>query len=384
MTDETWSDEREIRIPAEPEEVWAAWAEPEHVRRWFCDRAHGRLEPGAELVHVFDGHGEHRYRVLEVDAPRRLVLDGEMDGRAFRQVVEIRSERGVTVLRLVHSGFGSADPDSEIVQGIDSGWTMALAVMRHYVERWFGRDKVAIAIFRPARFDYLALRDHRYQSAAGLGSWLTDGSSAIPDDGPVALTLRSGRRLTGRVLARTDHEVAVTWEEVDGVLELKAFGAGPEARVLGARALTWTDRPAVAEALRAELTEAVDRLVGLEMTSTRVTQLRGIWMGVADFDRSRAFWELLGARFHDANRADGIVQATLVGTKLVFESGKANPPGAGPFLLFDVDDADEMHRALEEAGHRVLTAPKDEPWGRQLDVLDPDGHSVALIGPTAG
>lgn len=265
MTEETWTDEREIRIPAEPETVWAAWADPEHVRRWFSDDAHGRLEVGGELVHVFHGHGEHRYRVLEVDAPRRLVLDGEMDGRAFQQIVELRTERGVTVLRLVHSGFGSADPDSEIVQGIDSGWTMALAVMRHYVQRWFGRDKVAIPVFRPARFDYRALLAGRYQNAAGLGSWLTDGGSGIPDSGAVALTLRSGRSLTGTVLTRTDHEVAVTWDEVEGVLELKAFGAGPDARVLGVRAITWSDDAALAESLRAELTEAVERLVGQEL-----------------------------------------------------------------------------------------------------------------------
>lgn len=268
MTEETWTDEREIRIPAEPEKVWAAWADPKHVRRWFSDEARGDLEVGGELVHVFHGHGEHRYRVVEVDAPRRLVLEGEMDGRAFRQIVEIRSERGATVLRLVHSGFGSADPDSEIVQGIDSGWTMALAVMRHYVERYFGRDKVAIPVFRPARFEYRSLLAERYQDATGLGTWLTDGASAVPDSGPVALTLRSGRSVTGSVLARTDHEVAVSWEEVEGVLELKAFGAGPGARVLGVRALTWSDDRELPGLLRAELTEAIERLVAQEMPVT--------------------------------------------------------------------------------------------------------------------
>jgi uncharacterized protein YndB with AHSA1/START domain len=267
MSDETWTDEREISIPAEPEKVWAAWADPEHVRRWFSDDARGRLEVGDELVHVFHGHGEHRYRVLEVDPPRRLVLDGEMDGRAFKQMVEIRSERGVTVLRLVHSGFDSADPDSEIVQGIDSGWSMALAVMRHYIERYFGRDKASIPVFRSARFDYRALLAGRYQNAAGLGTWLTDGSAGIPDSGPVALTLRSGRGVSGSVLVRTDHEVAISWEEVEGVLELKAFGAGPEARVLGLRALSWSEAPEVLDALGVELTEAVERLVGQEVGS---------------------------------------------------------------------------------------------------------------------
>lgn len=256
----TWTDEREIRIPAAPETVWSAWAEPEHVRRWFSDDARGRLEPGGELVHEFHGHGEHRYRVREVDPPRRLVLDGEMDGRAFRQVVEIRREEGTTVLRLVHSGFGAQDPDSEIVQGIDSGWTMALAVMRHYAERYFGRDKVSIPVFRPARYDYEALLAGRYLDAGGLGAWLTDGAAGIGDSGPVELRLRSGRKLTGEVLARTDHEVSVSWEEIEGVLELKAFGAGPEARFLGVRVLSWGADADTARALRGEMEEAVERL----------------------------------------------------------------------------------------------------------------------------
>ncbi|NIR42244.1 MAG: hypothetical protein GWN71_07875, partial [Gammaproteobacteria bacterium] len=195
MSEERWTDEREIRISSDPESVWAAWAEPEHVRRWFSDDARGELEEGAELVHEFHGHGEHRYTVSKVDAPKRLVLEGEMDGRAFRQVVEIRREGGSTVLRLVHSGFGPADPDSEIVQGIDSGWTMALAMMKHYVEERFGRTKRSVALFRPARFEYADVLRGRYLDARGLGVWLTDGGAGIDRSTPVRLRLRDGRTL---------------------------------------------------------------------------------------------------------------------------------------------------------------------------------------------
>lgn len=258
---ERWSDEREIRISADPESVWAAWAEPEHVRRWFSDEARGRLEEGAELVHEFHGHGEHRYTVVEVDRPSRLVLEGEMDGRAFRQIVEIRSDGGTTVLHLVHSGFGLADPDSEIVQGIDSGWSMALAMMKHYVERYLGQEKATVAVFRPAHYEYASLLRDRYLGAGGLGGWLTDGASGIDGSERVSLRLRSGRTLSGSVLALTDHEVSVRWEEVDGVLELKAFGAAPDARILGLRLVTWSADDGLADSLRPELEEAVGRLV---------------------------------------------------------------------------------------------------------------------------
>ncbi len=261
MSDERWSDEREIRISAPPEQVWAAWAEPAHVRNWFSDDAHGDLEPGGELVHEFHGHGQHRYRVVEVDAPKRLVLDGEMDGRAFRQTVEIRTEGGTTVLRLVHSGFGSADPDSEIVQGIDSGWSMALALLRHYVENHFGKPKATHVVFRPARFEYGDLLQGRYLAGAGLDGWLTRGAGDIALDGPVELDIRGAGRHRGRALALTDHEVSVTLDDVDGVLELKAFGAGPEARMLGVRLISWAEDPEGMGPLKGALDEAVARLV---------------------------------------------------------------------------------------------------------------------------
>jgi len=263
MTDEIWKDQREIRISSDPETVWAAWAEPEHVRRWFSDEARGELEAGGEIVHEFEGHGEHRYTVIEADAPHRLVLDGEMDGRAFRQVTEIRREGGTTVLRLVHSGFGPADPDSEIVQGIASGWSMALSVMKHYVENHFGRDKKTVPVFRPARFEYDTLLHEFYLDGEGLGRWLTDGGAGIQGDEPTRLRLKAGPTLTGSVLALTDHEVAVTWPEIDGVLEFKAFGAGPDQRVLGLRLITWSEDEETAGALRPELEEAVRRLTAV-------------------------------------------------------------------------------------------------------------------------
>ena len=257
MTDPLrWRDEREIRVEAEPARVWAAWAEPAHVARWFADEGHGSLEPGGEIVHVFHGHGEHRYRVLEVEPERRLVLEGEMDGIAFRQETVLTYRDGVTVLTLVHSGFGSADPDSEITQGIDSGWAMALAVFKHYVERWYGRDKVSLSLFRPATFDYTELVQERY--AAGLHTWLTAEVSIGSSDPP---RLRSGLALRGHELVRTDHEIARTWEELDGVLELKAFGSAPDARVLGVRVSSWSpNAEARLAALRPELEAAVERL----------------------------------------------------------------------------------------------------------------------------
>ena len=112
------------------------------------------------------------------------------------------------------------------------------------------------------------------------------------------------------------------------------------------------------------------------------TRLRGIWLGVTDIDRSRKFYEELGAHFHDEESSDGIVYATMGGARLIFETltTKSDNP-AGPYLLFDVTDADALFRELESRGREIVMEPKNEPWGRQFNVLDPDGHSLAFIGP---
>lgn len=119
----------------------------------------------------------------------------------------------------------------------------------------------------------------------------------------------------------------------------------------------------------------------MDTRAVRGVRLRGIWMGVADFARSRAFWERLGACYDDPAPVDGIVHATLGDTRLVFEAGAGHARDCGPYLLFDAPDVDALYTALRAAGDDVTRPPRNEPWGRQLDVRDPDGHSIALIGP---
>jgi predicted enzyme related to lactoylglutathione lyase len=111
------------------------------------------------------------------------------------------------------------------------------------------------------------------------------------------------------------------------------------------------------------------------------TRLRGVWMSVKDFPRSREFYERLGAHYDSLEPVDGIAHATLGGIRLIFETGHGAPPHTGQFLLFDVTDADGLHAELVHAGCEVEGPPTNEPWGRQFHVQDPDGHSIAFIGP---
>lgn len=116
--------------------------------------------------------------------------------------------------------------------------------------------------------------------------------------------------------------------------------------------------------------------------SAYATRLRGIWLGVRDRSATQTFYEKLGAHFDETGPTVDIFHATLGGTRLVFEDVSYDKAqGSGPFLLFDVTDADGLYEQLRESDVDIVSPPKNEAWGRQFNVLDPDGHSIAFIGP---
>lgn len=257
-----WRDERTLRIAAPPEQVYRAWADPEILSHWFPDEARGEAVPGGELVHVWRDFGmELHHRVLEATPNQRLLLEGKNPaGFPFLQEILIERQENETVLRLVHSGFGPDADLSEELEGVDSGWKMALALLRHYLENHFGVARTSSAlIVKPASFDWeRAARCFREQAL--LAGWLTE-AGAIGDVGEVCdLALRGGGKLSGEVLAVTGREVAVSWRELPGVLELKAFAAGPDQQMIGARLSAWGTPAERLEPALAGLGEAVERL----------------------------------------------------------------------------------------------------------------------------
>lgn len=264
--------EKEIRIDATPEQVWEAWAEPGEIARWFVDRAEGRMEPGATVTWIFDTFD---YRLpIDVYATTRgryLAFGGEPPGRpqALQEVI-LRRDGGSTVLRLANSGFLDGPEWDEEMAGVDSGWDMALATLKHQLEHHPGVARDHLLVMRPAdlSFDDGAYRETEalYTTAAGLSSWLADavavgreplapGVEVAPVvDGPLAEV-----GWHGRVLVRTPSEVLLTWPELDAVVGLKAFRMGPSHAV----ALDFSAWPLAAErreAVEGFLNAAADRL----------------------------------------------------------------------------------------------------------------------------
>lgn len=264
-----WEDRRILRTTASPMQVWEAWARPEHLRRWFPDDARGQAVPGEEIVHVFERFDlELPHRVLEVDPGWRLLVEGHgPDGDAFLQEVRLERERGQTVLHLVHSGVtpsGDGDDPAALDQlaAIDSGWQLALASLHQYLERHWGEDRKSFFALRPTSFEYADLQP-LYRTAEGLARWLTTEGSlegkAVHE--PIQLELIDLGTLTGRLLADSGRELALSWEEKAAVLELKAFPAGPESRAVCLRGWGWGLDGEEAGRIEAALEAATDRLV---------------------------------------------------------------------------------------------------------------------------
>ena len=244
-------DRRTLTTDAEPERVWEAWARPERLRQWFPDDARGEPEPGGELVHVWT-----------FLADKRLGMQGFLSSEPYL----VEREGGATVLQLVHYGFeDGADRDGDL-DGIDSGWQLALALLRHYLEEHFGRDRRIVFHMRPTAHDFDSIQP-LFRNAGGLSRWLTrsDGSGSLEGKAVgdrVALELADGGTLTGRLLADSGRELALSWEELDAVLELKIFPAGPDGLAAALRCSGWGLDDAAAERLDGRLAAALGRLTG--------------------------------------------------------------------------------------------------------------------------
>ncbi len=261
-TPPTRSIRAEMRTSADPRRVWDAWADPKRIAEWFTDAAEGSATMGSTFTWIFEKFGYRiPYTVVAAIPGERWTLQWEgMPGRPPGVIdVVITREGGDTVVRLVNSGFLEGAEWDDEYQGVDSGWRMALAMLKTYVEEHYGRSKQTALVMRPASYSYDGLRPY-YRDAVLLARWLTQRGEVGPVGEPCALTLRDGGPLTGRVLARTDTELSLEWSEVGGVLELKAFAMGKGNRAICLRATSWERDAEWKRVTEGWFTHALDRL----------------------------------------------------------------------------------------------------------------------------
>jgi uncharacterized protein YndB with AHSA1/START domain len=249
--------ERDITIAASLGKVWRAWVEPEHLAGWFVDEAGGEIEAGGTYVWVWSDFGlEVPHDILVMEPRRRLVLSALPPG-GERTLVEIRltRRRRGTGVRVIQS---SLPQEGEEQGDVESGWEMALALLKTYVEDHFGQPRAGRFLAQPAGYEPGELRRF-FREGESLGRWLTREGEIGPVGSTIRLELHDGTPLTGQVLADTGQELAISWREISGALELKAFSVGPEQRVVGMRLHRWDRGPT--EALESTLSRSLDRLV---------------------------------------------------------------------------------------------------------------------------
>lgn len=251
----------EIRTSATPRQVWEAWTDPQKLAHWFVDKASGVSTVGGTMTWEFERFGYVLpYEVVASVPERQFALQWNPPPGNPAGILEIQIEResGETVVRLINSGFREGAEWDDEYEGTVSGWQMALAVLKYYLENYFGQPKSYFFAMRPASFTFDQLRPYFLESS-GLAKWLTTSGAIGKPGGRCELALRDDGKLTGRVLAVTNREVALSWEEIRGVLELKAFPMGPK-RVLSIWGCGWNLDPTRAKEIERRMEAAIGRL----------------------------------------------------------------------------------------------------------------------------
>jgi len=106
---------------------------------------------------------------------------------------------------------------------------------------------------------------------------------------------------------------------------------------------------------------------------------------VRDLDASQAFYEgFLGLVRSPAGPPHAVVfQTTPIAfavRDVVDEDALAasTHPGAGTALWLHATDVQDIHDTLVSAGHEIIAAPIDGPFGRTFTFADPDGYRITL------
>lgn len=251
----------EMRIDAPADAVYQAWSDPELVTAWFVGRADGCMEPG-ETVNWYWGSGDPgmSQRVLVAAPPRRLVTAMKLPQGVSYLEVTIEQEEGHSVVRLVQSGFGEGPEWDDQYEAMLSGWMLALGILKFFAERYFDRKRREILVLGDAPFERAKLLELQ-RTERGLSSWLTRSGQPGGEVGePVRLVLENGMALTGTVLRNTRYETLWSWDEIEGVVEIKAFRAALWGSKVGVRVSSWIEDAGELADVAEWLGTAVERL----------------------------------------------------------------------------------------------------------------------------
>jgi uncharacterized protein YndB with AHSA1/START domain len=151
IDDAAFAVRRTVTIASPPEKVWAAITQPQHLVRWFGQRAElPELAVGARGMVGFDGYGDYPLRVEELDPPHAVAYRWSNDdtvapadpdapddvvfarSTVFRFTLE--SVDGGTALTVVETGFDSLGDPAAAMSSNRRGWTDEIDELVAYAE----------------------------------------------------------------------------------------------------------------------------------------------------------------------------------------------------------------------------------------------------------
>jgi len=143
--------ETRVEIDAPIEEVWKALTEANEIARWFGPKM--TVEPGAGGSITADwGSGLEWKNAIEIWEPNRHLrlvetrdhFIGESAAKESNESMEpcrllqdyyLEGQGGKTVLRMVHSGFGTSANWIQEYEGTRDGWSVCFLRLKHLLER---------------------------------------------------------------------------------------------------------------------------------------------------------------------------------------------------------------------------------------------------------
>jgi len=148
MAKEVREHENRVEIDAPVEDVWKALTDAKQIARWFAPQM--TVEPGVGGFILADwGPGLEWKTVVEVWEPNRHLRTVETRDRVMTaspieeplepcrlvQDYYLEGVGGKTVLRLVHSGFGTSAKWDQEYEGTRDGWAACFLRLKHALER---------------------------------------------------------------------------------------------------------------------------------------------------------------------------------------------------------------------------------------------------------
>src|SRR5262249_47343733 len=156
-TDNSRRFEISLAIDARQQDVWDALTKAEELTRWFPPEAAVTPGEGGSMKWAWGDAWSGVMRIDAWKAPSLLRLVDESarpydtegktvsgsDVQPARVAIEVTLETngGQTVVRLVHSGFGTGAAWDDEIEGVSTGWPYELRSLAHYLTRHRGRNR---------------------------------------------------------------------------------------------------------------------------------------------------------------------------------------------------------------------------------------------------